>query len=165
MQEVEKYHAFHPQSKVWIYQANRFLAEQEIQDITLLCQNFVKQWEAHGKPLDADFYIFYGLFIVFFVNAQHENASGCSIDKQVALIKFIEEKYSLILTDRLLVAFTTREHNNIKILKHTQLLQAIQDNKISKNIYIFDNSLHTLQDFKKSWKIPITESWLKNYLT
>jgi len=42
---------FHPQSKVWIYQANRTFTMNEIFDMEPLLENFVDQWKSHGAPV------------------------------------------------------------------------------------------------------------------
>ena len=46
-------------AKVWVYQANRILAETEINEITAYLSEQVNIWESHGSPLQASFKFFY----------------------------------------------------------------------------------------------------------
>ena len=51
-------------SRIWIYQSNRKLSEEEVAQITLKTTNFLKKWTAHGANLEAGFEIKYNRFIV-----------------------------------------------------------------------------------------------------
>ena len=42
-------------SKIWIYQSNRKLTDDEVTAITAKCQEFVENWAAHGTSLEASF--------------------------------------------------------------------------------------------------------------
>ena len=51
-------------SRVWIYQANRSFTEDEIRDIEIKLEDFIRSWTAHGKDLQAGFKIVYKRFII-----------------------------------------------------------------------------------------------------
>ena len=46
-------------SKIWIYQSNRKLTDDEVTEITKKCQEFVENWAAHGTSLEASFLLKY----------------------------------------------------------------------------------------------------------
>ncbi|MGF1925201.1 MAG: ABC transporter ATPase, partial [Bacteroidia bacterium] len=71
---------FSPQSKVWIYQSNRAFTAAEAAAIQQKLDGFTAQWTAHGHQLKAKAVIPYNFFIVFIVDQNVANATGCSID-------------------------------------------------------------------------------------
>ena len=70
-------------SRVWVYQANRFLSDQEIVAISNALSQFIESWNAHGASLYAGFEIISSRFVVLAVDEEKALASGCSIDKSV----------------------------------------------------------------------------------
>src|SRR6187402_3641098 len=97
-------------SRVWIYQANRFLNESEVTLINKLAGEFVRSWESHGSKLKADFSILHNLFLVFSVDENQHEASGCSIDKSVNCVKSIQELTSLNFFDRTIVSYYKKDN-------------------------------------------------------
>ena len=73
-------------SRIWIYQANRKLSEEEVHSITQQTSQFLEQWTAHGSDLEAGFEVKYNRFIVIGLNQANASASGCSIDSSVHFI-------------------------------------------------------------------------------
>ena len=80
-------------SKIWIYQSNRKLTEDEVTAITKKCQEFVENWAAHGTSLEASFLLKYNRFIIFAVNQAVQNATGCSIDASVHFIQQLDQNH------------------------------------------------------------------------
>lgn len=158
------YQNFHPDSKVWIYQASRFLTNEEETAILLKAKEFTSGWNAHGFALDADVALFEHLFLVFFVNKEGEPASGCSIDKQLHLIKELEQIYHLSLTNRLLVAYRENAQSPIELFKHTDLLDQLNLGVKSKSGLMYQNTIVTKKDFDHQWLIPISQSWISGFL-
>ena len=48
-----------PTSRIWVYQTNRFLTDEEVNWVNRNMENFMPQWAAHGKQLFGAFEIFY----------------------------------------------------------------------------------------------------------
>ena len=82
-------------SRVWVYQSNRAFTESEVSDLKKCLGNFNLSWEAHGKKLNSAIELYYNQFIVIFVDESFQDATGCSIDKSVALMKDIEVKFGV----------------------------------------------------------------------
>ena len=53
--------------RIWVYQANRFLTEAEIELIQTSGNAFVASWATHGKPLRAEVSIVYNLFVIVYL--------------------------------------------------------------------------------------------------
>jgi len=149
-------------SRVWVYQSNRFLSETEVSSIQELGNNFIQQWAAHGASLKANFDVLYNLFIVLAVDEQQALASGCSIDSSVKFIKDLETKFNLNLFDRMQVAY--RIDNEIKICNLSQFEKLAQQNLVSESTIVFNNMVTSKSDFDKEWEVPLKESWQSRVL-
>src|SRR5690606_9953723 len=72
-------------------------------------QHFTGQWAAHGVPLRTSFLILDDHFIVLAVDEKYNNASGCSIDSSVHVVKEVMEKTAINFFNREQVAFKADE--------------------------------------------------------
>ena len=97
------------QIRLWIYRSVSKLSADQESAINEMATSFISQWAAHGKMLDATFKILNHHFLVFFVNESSAEATGCSIDSSVGLIRQIESTYNLGLLDRMQIAFLINE--------------------------------------------------------
>ncbi len=144
-------------SRVWIYQSNRALSNDEVTEIKNYGKQFIDGWAAHGSDLQAAFEVFDNRFIVLFADETQVKASGCSIDSSVRFIKDIQNAYQLDLFDRLNIAFVAS--NRIDTLRMTDFQNALANGNLDENTMVFNNLVETKGEFMSSWKVPIKESW------
>src|ERR1700730_14538859 len=102
---------FSENSRVWIYQSDKKLADAEVQEIQHYLDAFATQWTAHNHQLKAKAEIRYNRFLILIVDENQAGASGCSIDKSVNFMKQIEQQYNINLLDRFNLAY--REGNEV----------------------------------------------------
>ena len=88
-------------SRIWIYQANRTLTEDEVSEIETKLSKFIQEWTAHGASLNAGFEIKYKRFIVIALDQERNAATGCSIDASVHFIMQLEKDYDIDLMDKM----------------------------------------------------------------
>ena len=150
------------QSRVWIYQSNRKLNDDEVIEIKKYGKQFIDSWAAHGSDLQAAFEIFYNRFIVLFADETQVKASGCSIDSSVRFIKDIQNAYQLDLFDRMNIAFM--DGNKIDSLRMTDFQNALASNRLTENTIVFNNLIETKKGFMDSWQVPLKDSWHKQLL-
>jgi len=148
-------------AKLWIYQSNKpfdelcqIVIKQEISD-------FVADWQAHGVRLNAGFQIIDNQFIALFVDEENQQATGCSIDKSVVLIKNLETKLNLNLTDKGLVAYVF--DNEIKTIDFKDVKKAVQSGEINLETKIFNLAIVKVGQLKTEFKIAAKNSWLARY--
>jgi len=151
---------FSPQSKVWIYQSNRRFTDQETSEIQDILNDFVAQWTAHGHQLKAKAEVFHQYFIVLTVDQDVANATGCSIDASVRVIKDIESKFGLDLFDRFNMAYKIDDDVHVATKEDFETLISIK--KIGLDTIVFNNLVQTLEDFEQKWEVPLQDSWHKN---
>ncbi|WP_338378639.1 ABC transporter ATPase [uncultured Flavobacterium sp.] len=144
-------------SRIWIYQANRKLSDNEVAEITEATKEFVKNWAAHGTSLEASFLIKYNRFIILAVNQDVQAATGCSIDSSVQFIQSLEAKYGIDLLDKMNVTYKTGEFIAFKTL--IEFKQLVKSKSVSENTIVFNNLVNTVEEWQDFWEVPANESW------
>jgi len=148
-------------ARIWVYQANRPFSDDERSFIERNFEAFVGQWKAHGKQLQATFSIEKNQFIVLAVDETMHQASGCSIDASVHVVKQIEQATGLSLLDRSQVAFENGE--GVKIKAFNQIKEAVANGEITHSTVVYNNAVQNAGEWKHGWAIPAEQSWLKRY--
>lgn len=149
---------FHPQSRVWIYQANRLFSLSEALQVEDMLNEFVANWKTHGTPVKGWANMFFGQFIILMADETAAGVSGCSTDSSVRLIKEIEQRFYVNLFDRQLLAFL---HNDkVQLLPLAQFRFAMEHGHINEDTLYFNNTVLTKQDMEAKWLIPVKDSWL-----
>ena len=87
-------------SRIWIYQSDKKILDQDLIKIKTKLTEFLKNWTAHGDDLKSSFEIKYNRFLIIALNEKSTKASGCSIDACVHFIQKIEKDYGLNLLDK-----------------------------------------------------------------
>lgn len=149
-------------SRVWIYQADRQLSNNEVEEIKKHGAHFISNWAAHGSDLQAAFEVFYNQFIVLFADETQVKASGCSIDSSVRFIKELEKQYQLDLFNRL--NLTYKLGGDIKMLAMTDFQAALQKGTLDDRTIVFNNLVETKADFDTNWEVPVQNSWHKQLI-
>lgn len=149
--------------RIWIYTLSNELTSEQLVDFKNRCQNFVNGWTAHDVSLDASFELYQNRLLIFKVNEEKYNASGCSIDKQVRFVKELEQVFSVELLNRLLVAY--ENNNQVEVVKASQIKELLSANIISASTFVFDNTITEYKQLESHWKKPLHQTWLEKYLT
>ncbi|WP_395808720.1 ABC transporter ATPase [Daejeonella sp.] len=144
-------------SRVWIYQANRILIQDEELAILEMLNNFTTGWLAHGHALAALGEVLHHQFIVLSVDEEVAGATGCSIDKSVNLMKEIEQKFNLNLFDRFRIAY--RQHKDVLNCSKEEFDELIKSGQISKETLVFNNLINKRHEMQTAWEIPLKDSW------
>lgn len=149
-------------SRVWIYQANRSFTEEELSEIRVKLDAFIKNWTAHGGDLEAGHDIVYKRFIVIGLNQNSNKATGCSIDASVHFIQQLEQEYKVDLMDKMNVSYKQGEFIAYKPLLEFKTMA--KNRAISENTIVFNNLVNTIGEFKEFWEVPAKESWHSRFL-
>ncbi|MBC7695596.1 MAG: ABC transporter ATPase [Burkholderiales bacterium] len=148
--------------RIWIYTLSKELTADQLIDFKNRCQNFVSGWTAHDASLDASFELYQNRLLIFKVNEDKYNASGCSIDKQVRFVKEMEQVFSLELLNRFLVAY--EDNSTIEVVKQSQIGELLSSGKINEDTLIFNNTISQSSDLVNNWKQPLQKTWLAKYI-
>lgn len=149
---------FVPESRVWIYQANRLFTLSEVLEAEKMLDNFIGQWHAHGAPVKGFGTIMFGQFIVLMVDETATHVSGCSIESSTNLVKDIEKQSNISLLDRQLLAFVVKD--KIQVLPLSQIKYAAENGFVTNSTLYFNNTVSTKKELEDNWIVPVSDSWL-----
>ncbi|MFS4469297.1 ABC transporter ATPase [Maribacter sp. 2210JD10-5] len=149
-------------SRIWIYQCNRSFSESELEAITEELDSFLQLWTAHGNDLRAGYEIKYNRFLIIALDQGQQTATGCSIDASVHFIKHLEQKYNVMLLDKMNVSFKQGEFVAYKPL--LDFKKMAKNKSISKNTIVFNNLVATKGEYTEHWEVPASESWHSRFL-
>ncbi len=144
-------------ARVWIYQSNRELSDAEVKTAEEKLNQFVNQWDAHGKKLTAKGEIRYNTFMILLVDETLVPVSGCSLDKATHFIQQLEQEFNINLLDRFNIAY--RDGNKIITCDRLEFEKLIEEGKVTRDTIVFNNLVLTKQDLDKNWQIPLNNSW------
>lgn len=148
-------------ARLWIYQAERKLKPQELRFVEENTKIFLNQWQAHGQDLKASFSLEYDQFLIVSVDESFSQASGCSIDASVHLIKALENELGISFMTTSQVAFLQDEE--IHLYPFNQLKSQVEDKTITPKTLVFDNTVQNVAQFRAGWLKESNESWVKRY--
>lgn len=149
-------------SRVWIYQANRSLTEDEQTEIIAKLKIFLTEWTAHGSHLEASFELKYNRFITLAINSETQQATGCSIDASVRFIQQLEQEYQIDLMDKMNVSYKQGEFIAYKPL--ADFKKMAKNKSVSKNTIVFNNLVTNKYEYENSWEVPASESWHARFM-
>jgi hypothetical protein len=149
---------FHPESRVWVYQANRTFTMGEIFELEPLLEDFVESWKSHGAKVKGYATILYGQFILIMADETATTVGGCSTDSSVHLIKAIEASTGVQMFNRTLLAFYINE--KVQTVPQAQLNYALENGLLSMDTLYFNNLVNTKATLETDWLQPISKSWL-----
>ena|SRR5687768_615003 len=151
-----------PLTKVWIYQSDKELSAAQLNILSELSGVFLQNWESHGKPVNGTIQVFYNRFIVFFIDEQDEQACGRCVDASVRFTKELEQELNVTLLDRMQVAY--RKNEKIVSCTLAEFEKLIEKGGIGEHTTVFNNTVHSLTEFKTKWEVPLKDSWHARYL-
>jgi len=144
-------------ARVWIYQAERNLLEEEIRHISEEGEAFMKQWTSHGAQLDAALNVLYGRLIIVAADEQAAKASGCGIDKSVRFIQELSASMKIDFFQRTVVLF-----RRDKAWEEAPLNQFWAMRKamiIGDETVVLDTTVRSMGEVRSQLEKRFSESW------
>jgi hypothetical protein len=145
------------ESRIWIYQSNRKLSDDEVTKISNELENFIMQWSAHGQPLEASHIVKYNRFIIIAVDDQKHAPTGCSIDASVVLIQKLEQDFQIELLDKMNVTYKTGEFIAFKSV--ADFKKMVKEKSVNENTIVFNNLVNTIAEWNDYWEVEAKDSW------
>lgn len=150
------------EAKVWAYQMNREITTPEQEVLAAAMKNFCEQWRAHGAPLRASFDIVHGHFLILAVDESASEASGCSIDGSMRVLKELGQQMGVDFFDRSQVAFLI--DGRVKPYPVSALKGLFGNGTLNASLVTFNNLVGTKAEYLRHWKVEVSGSWLAKYL-
>ncbi|MFK7796622.1 MAG: hypothetical protein AB8E82_04150 [Aureispira sp.] len=155
------YEDFPDNARVWVYQTNRALTAEQVDNATERLEKFAQQWLSHGKKVKAWASVLHQHFLVLMVDESYEAPSGCSIDSSVALVKELEKTFEVDFFDRMTFTYL-KEDGTVTTANRELFATLYAQQKIGENTLVFNNLVATKAAFETTWKVPLKESWHAN---
>ena len=150
-----------PHSRVWIFQTDRKLNEQEVHHLRHNMALFIPQWASHGNDLYGGFEFEQGLFLIVGVDEARSPASGCSIDSLTHTVKKIGADLGVDFFNRLAIAYVNQQ-KQIELISMETFKQKVTDGTINADTEVFNNLINTKKDLLTNWRTPVKNSWHAN---
>jgi hypothetical protein len=148
---------FSEQSRVWIYQSDRELYDEQVKQLHEILNNFTAEWTAHNHQLKAKAEVRYNRFLILIVDETQAGASGCSIDKSVNFMKKLEQQFGINLFDRFNFAY--RDGEKVLSAPRHEFEELLKQKKINIDTIVFNNLVQDLQQLETKWEVPFKDSW------
>src|SRR6187402_155307 len=154
---IALYMQFSENSRVWIYQSDKKLTDDTVQQIQQHLNDFTTQWTAHNNQLKAKAEIRYNRFLILIVDETQAGASGCSIDKSVHFMQQLEQHFNISLFDRFNLAY--RDGEEVLSLPRHDFEDLLKQGKLNKDSIVFNNLVQNLTELNTKWEVPFKDSW------
>jgi len=151
-----------PNSRVWIYQADRPLTPDEVAFISKETEQFLGSWTSHQSPLPATYEIKYDLFLILMADEEDVKAGGCSIDKSVHFILDLGKKINVNFMNRMLFAY--RNGNELKRASRKEFEDLAAKGIVHDETLVYNNLVATAGALETEWEIPFKSSWHKQLI-
>ncbi|MFM6954897.1 MAG: hypothetical protein ACKOWL_07915 [Sphingobacteriaceae bacterium] len=91
------------------------------------------------------------------VDESQAPATGCSIDKSVALLKGLEQEFKVDLFDRMQIAY--RDEKGIQSCSKIAFEELIVKGLVTEDTVVFNNLVQNYAALQNAWEIPAKQSW------
>ena len=143
-------------ARIWVYQANRQLTDNEAITIGDYLKPAVNQWAAHGASLLASAKVLHNRFVIIALDQNMNAASGCSIDASTHWFKELGETLNIDFFDRSQAYF---DGDEIKTFSVFQSKKAVESGLLLPETIIFNNNtLEKFSDLSNGWQIKAIEA-------
>lgn len=149
-----------PHSRIWIFQSDRPLSQNEQNYLHGQMQQFLPQWAAHGNELYGGYALKNELFLVVGVDESKSPASGCSIDTLTHLVQDFGAKLKVDFFNRMAIAY--EKEGQIELVSMLDFKRLITEGMVNEETIVFNNLVNTKADFDVAWRTPVKNSWHTN---
>lgn len=154
---MKNMHEMPDSSRVWVYQADRFLSQEEEVVISSKLTEFLNGWASHEAQLDSAFEVKYSRFVVVAVDEEKALASGCGIDKLVHFFQDAGKSLNVDFFNRMQVVY--RDNQTIVSEPLHQFWGLRKAGVLNDDSIVFDNLVKNLAEYKVKWETNFRNSW------
>jgi len=151
------------EEKVWIYQADRLLTNQEAAELQKSGDAFMHSWAAHGKNLKAGILVLHNLFVIIHVDELQAKASGCSIDSSVHWITDEGKKRGIDFFNRLNIVYLDDDEQPV-LCSPDEFEALAESGFVSAETIVFNNMVYKGSELKTGWLCPAAQGWQSKFL-
>lgn len=147
-----------PDSRLYIFNAERALADVEMEILHENLVRFLQDWTAHRKELIVGYEVRMHQFILIAIDESKLPPSGCSVD---ALMRFLQELGTMMkvaLIDSPDVCFV--DADVVRCVNRAEFAALVERGEITAETVVFNNTIGRLGELNEGhWQIPAARSW------
>ena len=147
-----------PESRVWIYGAERALTKEETKIVRSRSQEFVSNWVSHSKDLDAGADVLHNRFLVLAVDETQAEASGCSIDGSVNFVKALGAEIGVDFFNRMRFSYRD-DAGKIHTVGREEFKLLYSQGLLKNDSIVFDPLVKELGELRQIFERPLEDSW------
>jgi hypothetical protein len=150
-------------SRVWVFQANRFLKKEEVEMINKEMKAFISQWASHGNELYGASKVEYDLFLIVGADESRSPTSGCSIDSLNRKVSDLGDAIGVDFFDRLKIAYEDAS-TQIHLVSMGEFKDLMAQDRITGQTTVYNNLIENAGELNEKWRTNVKNSWHKNLL-
>ncbi|MEM8582625.1 MAG: hypothetical protein AAGF87_00080 [Bacteroidota bacterium] len=150
-----------PDSRIWIYAAERRLRPAEVQLAQQTASAFVQQWGSHGRPLEAEASVLHDRFLILAVDQRSAGASGCSIDASVHFVQRLGAELGVDFFNRMVFHYRD-EKGEVHSLSRADFAESYRTGLINELTVVFDPLIDSVGALVDGFEKPLSKSWHAN---
>ena len=148
--------------RVWFYQADRFLSNDEVSNIEQSLKLFINSWLTHGTQMKGSFRIYNNRVIILAADSGFQEASGCSIDSMTRWLKKMGVELDTQFFDRSIGYF---KEDKLLFCPVFEVKKYINNGEITSDTFILNQQISSVGELDSSLKILAKDSFLKRHFT
>lgn len=147
-----------PESRIWIYGAERALTDTETTVIRNRLQAFVASWVSHRRELRAAADVMHNRFIIICVDESQAEASGCSIDGSVHFLQDLSAELGIDFFNRMRFSYRDTE-GAIHTVSREEFKDLYKQGTLENDTVVFDPLVKELGELRQIFERPLEDSW------
>lgn len=144
-------------AKVWIYIGDRKMTPSEKADLIGKIEPFLSRWKSEGKEFKSSYELLEDQILVVGGVSEGFALSGCTMDALKKTVMKWDETLRLNLT--VIPKFCYRGENSIACRNQVEFKEDIQKGLVNEKTTVFDNTVLSMEDYRKGFEFPIQKCW------
>lgn len=146
-------------ARVWIYTANRSIAETELERILRALGRFLDSWTSHEQPVVAEATAVDERFLIVAAHIPGGDVSGCGIDKLDHAVTGAGDEVGVEWLNGLTVLYRS-ETGDISAVSRSDFRGLVAESLVGAETTVFDTSTHSLSELRlHGLERVASESW------
>ena len=147
------------EARLWVYPVDKRLTSSETASIMASLDNFINNWQSHGRKVTAEATILLDRFIVLGAEIPEAEISGCGIDASVHAIDSIGKQSGFSLLTGLTV-FYRGDEDAILHASRSEFRSKVRSGEINGETLVFDPSITEISQLHTGlFERPAKDSW------
>lgn len=156
---VIPFEALPDDARIWVFGSDRPITGDAAAQLLAETDDFLGKWTAHGAPLTCARRWSDDRFLVIGVDQGDAHASGCSIDGLFRRLQALESRIGARLLGGGRVYYRDAS-GQPRSVERAEVRERALAGELTSSTPVFDVSLTSLADWRRSFERPAAETWL-----